>query len=213
MKKVVIVSGFSGVGKGTVIEEVIKRDRNIRLSISDTNRIKRNETDRYHFISTSEFEKNLSEGRYLEHNKYGNHYYGTPKQPVFDAINDREGHPIILEIDVHGMRQVRQNKDLKDMGAELISVMLVTEAATLKDRLVNRGDSKQDICKRLNIAFEESQCVVQEYDHILVNHTVKETTDKLYALFQGEEIEEDEFDGEKFRQEMAAILADFDLNP
>ena len=75
MKKILVISGFSGVGKGTVVEKLMTLDPDIRLSISETDRERRNLMDRYHFVTPDEFQRNLKDGKYIEFNKYGNHLH------------------------------------------------------------------------------------------------------------------------------------------
>lgn len=205
MRKVLIISGFSGVGKGTVINGVMALDSDIRLSISDTDREKRNLLDRYNYVTPSKFQDNLKNGKYIEFNKYGNHYYATPRKPVLEALSDGEGYPMILEIDVNGMRQVCQDIDLKRMGAEIVSVFLVVDAVTLEKRLRNRGDTRDEINKRLKIAADEAKHIA-EYDYVLINHRVDETVNGLQAILYGQKIEKNEFDAEQFEKEIAALL-------
>lgn len=204
MKKILVISGFSGVGKGTVVEKLMTLDPDIRLSISETDRERRNLMDRYHFVTPDDFQRNLKDGKYIEFNKYGNHHYATPRQPVLEALIDGEGHPMILEIDVNGMRQVCQDIDLKRIGTEIISVLLVVDAVTLEKRLRNRGDTENEISKRLKIALAESQHI-KEYDYVLVNQEVEDTAKKLLAILQGNRID-DKFDSEQFCEEMGKLL-------
>ena len=112
---------------------------------------------------------------------------------------------MILEIDGNGMRQVCQDIDLKRMRAEIVSVFLVVDAITLENRLRNRGDTKDEIVKRLKIAAEESKQIT-EYDYVFINHSVEETVNKLLAIIYGQKIDKDEFDAEQFDKEIVALL-------
>jgi guanylate kinase len=175
----------------------------IRLGISDTNRERRNDTDRYHFVSTDEFLNNLNEGKYLEYNQYGNHYYATPRKPVVDAMEQEC--TMILEIDVNGMRQVCQDYDLKRLHTNIISVFIAVDASTLRERLHGRGDSESQIRTRMKIALDEAK-YIDEYNFVLINSEVESTASQLLKIIQGSNSTLEKFDEKKFQIDVKEIL-------
>ena len=109
MGRLVLYSGCSGVGKGTLLKELMKRDSSIKLSVSNTTRAPRpDEVDGvdYNFVTKEEFEKVIEEDGYLEYAKYCDNYYGTPAEYVERMLN--EGKDVLLDIDWQGARQIRE---------------------------------------------------------------------------------------------------------
>ena len=176
--KLIIFSGPSGSGKDTLLAKVFERHPEIKLSISSITRPMRVgevEGEKYHFISREEFEERLSRDEFLEHNVYVNNYYGTPKQPVINAIEN--GEDIILEIDVNGAALVR--KKVKDA----ISIFIMPPSyEELKRRLTGRGtDSSEVINQRLNAALSEIERA-NEYDYIVTNDIVDRAVDDILHI-------------------------------
>ena len=176
--KLIIFSGPSGSGKDTLLAKVFERHPEIKLSISSITRPMRVgevEGEKYHFISREEFEERLSRDEFLEHNVYVNNYYGTPKQPVINAIEN--GEDIILEIDVNGAALVR--KKVKDA----ISIFIMPPSyEELKRRLTGRGtDSSEVINQRLNAALSEIERA-NEYDYIVTNDIVDHAVDDILHI-------------------------------
>ena len=178
----VVVSGFSGAGKGTLMKELLKRYDNYALSISATTRAPREgETDgkEYFFVTKEQFEKMRDERKLIEYAQYVNNYYGTPKEYVEQKM--AEGKDVILEIEIQGALNVK--KQYPD--AILIFVVPPT-AAELKRRLVNRGtETEEVIAKRLKRACEEAE-EMDAYDYILVNDTVDQCVEELHDLIQSQ---------------------------
>ena len=180
----VVVSGFSGAGKGTLMKELLKRYDNYALSISATTRAPREgETDgkEYFFVTKEQFEKMRDERKLVEYAQYVNNYYGTPKEYVEQKM--AEGKDVILEIEIQGALNVkRQYPD-----AILIFVVPPT-AAELKRRLVSRGtETEEVIASRLKRALEESE-EMEAYDYILVNDTVDQCVEELHHLIQSQHL-------------------------
>lgn len=176
--KLIIFSGPSGSGKDTLLKELLSRQPEIKLSISSITRQMRAgevEGEKYHFISRQEFEERLGRDEFLEHNVYVDNYYGTPKKPVFDAIEN--GDDIILEIDVNGAQAVREKMP------EAISIFIMPPSREeLKKRLVGRGtDSKEVIAQRLNSAVKEIERAF-EYDYIVTNDVVDRAVDDILHI-------------------------------
>lgn len=184
MKKgvLVIVSGFSGAGKGTVTKELVRRYDHYALSISATSRNPRpGETEGrdYFFKTKEEFEKMIEEDAFIEHAMYVGNYYGTPREYVFKQLE--EGKDVILEIEVQGALQV------KEKLPEAVTVFMTTPTARiLKERLVGRGTETADkIAGRLERAREEA-CLMDQYDYVVVNDDLEECIAGLHALIQSQ---------------------------
>ncbi|MBQ5446104.1 MAG: guanylate kinase [Lachnospiraceae bacterium] len=173
-----ILSGFSGVGKGTIVKEIMAKYDNYALSVSATTRSPRpGEEDgtSYFFKSKEEFEEMINDNKLLEYANYVGNYYGTPREYVENKLN--EGKDVILEIEIQGARQV------KKLMPEAISVFVMPpDAKTLKDRLIGRGtESLEVINKRLSRAVTESEGI-EEYDFILVNDDLSESVERLNSI-------------------------------
>ena len=205
MRKLLVISGFSGVGKNTVIRSLMEMDPEIQLSISETDRKKRNDDDRYVFVSPKQFQENLKSGHYIEYNCYGTHYYGTPRQPVLEYMDRNPDGRMILEIDVHGVRMAGQDIDLKRLYTDIITVFIAAEAETLLEGLKGRGDSLETIRKRLEIAADEARNV-KEYEYILLNRNVENTAARLFDILADKTVRSDSFDEDKFCSDISAIL-------
>lgn len=175
-----VISGFSGVGKGTLVSELLKKYDNYALSISATTRKPRvGEVDgiNYFFISKEEFEEKIQAGELLEHAKYVENYYGTPKKYVEDML--KSGKDVLLEIEIQGARQIK-----KMMPQALLIFVMPPDAKTLEERLVGRGTETSDvIAARLKRAIEESEGI-EEYDNILVNDILDESVERLHNIIQ-----------------------------
>lgn len=183
--KLIIFSGPSGSGKDTLLKELFARHPEIKLSISSITRPMRVgevEGEKYHFISREEFEERLSRDEFLEHNVYVDNYYGTPKKPVLDAIEN--GDDIILEIDVNGAAVVREK--MKDA----ISIFVMPPSyRELARRLVGRGtDSDEVIAQRMNAALSEIERAY-EYDYIVTNDIVDRAVDDILHIILANRLE------------------------
>ncbi len=178
--KLLIISGFSGVGKGTIVEKMLEAFDNYKISISCTTRDPRPAEEdgvHYHFITKDEFEKMIENDELLEHAKYVDNYYGTPKKFVDDCLE--RGDNVILEIESEGARKV------KDKMPEAIMIFVLPPSAKhLKDRLVGRGsEDLEAIEKRLSKAVEETDAM-KHYDFFVINEdidTAAENIDKIVS--------------------------------
>ena len=160
-----VVSGFSGAGKGTVIKELLKEHDNYSLSISATTRKPREgEQDgrEYFFKTKEEFEDMISRGRFLEHAQYVNNYYGTPRDYVEEQIKANRN--VILEIEIQGALKIK-----KQFPDTVLMFVSAPSADELKERLVGRGTETKEVCaQRLSRAYEES-LGIEKYDYLVVN--------------------------------------------
>jgi len=178
----IVISGPSGAGKGTVCNAYIKRHPETMLSISTTTRTPRyNEKEgvNYFFKDEEAFKAMIDNGEFLEYaNVYGN-YYGTPRRFVLNKL--MEGKDIILEIDIQGALQVKERFD------EAVFVFIVPPTMDeLKRRIVKRGtENTEKLYKRFQSAFEELN-FINRYNYIVINDTVESAVQKLEAIVEAE---------------------------
>lgn len=163
--KLVVISGFSGVGKGTVVKRMISDFEHYALSVSMTTRQPREgeiHGVHYFFVSDEVFEKMIEDGGFLEHAGYVGHYYGTPKAYVDE--NRSNGIDVILEIEVQGALQI------KELFPEAVLIFITTPSAReMEKRLVGRKtESQEQITGRFVRAREEAEHMKQ-YDYVVIN--------------------------------------------
>jgi len=179
--KFIIISGPSGVGKGTICDRLIK-ELNAWYSVSMTTRgIREGEVDgvNYYFISKDEFRKGIDEGKLLEYNIYNDNYYGTPKDKVLEKLE--QGIDVFLEIDVNGARNIKNM--FNDALLIYISPPSIEE---LKERLISRGTENLEVIEnRLKIASEELK-QVDFYDYVVVNDDLQEAISKVRDIVSSE---------------------------
>ncbi len=180
--KLVIVSGFSGAGKGTVMHQLIANNSNYALSVSATTRQPRpNEVEgvSYFFKTHEEFENMIENDELLEYARYVDNYYGTPKAFV-EAMRD-EGKDVLLEIEMQGAMLV------KGKCPDAILIFITTkDAVTLRDRLTGRGTETPEVIeKRMDRAREEAQGV-ENYDYIVVNDVLEECVETVDRIVKSE---------------------------
>ena len=179
----IVISGPSGVGKGTVRKALFEREgHNLVYSISMTTRsIRKGETDgvEYHFVSKEKFEQEIAKGNLLEYAEFCDNYYGTPLDKVNEQLD--AGQEVVLEIEVQGAMQVKQK-----MPEAVYVFIAPTSMSALEERLINRGtESKEIINKRLEKARKEVK-MAKEYGYIVVNDTVDNAADRIMAIIRAE---------------------------
>ena len=176
----VVVSGFSGAGKGTLMKELLKRDDNYALSISATTRTPREgETDgkEYFFVTKEQFEKMRDERKLVEYAQYVNNYYGTPKEYVEQKM--AEGKDVILEIEIQGALKVK-----KRFPDALLLFVTPPSAEELRRRLVGRGTETLEVINaRLARAAEEASGM-EAYDYLLINDDLDRCVEEMHQLIQ-----------------------------
>ncbi len=167
MKKqgmLIVVSGFSGVGKGTAVKELIKKP-GYRLSISATTRKPREGEEHgreYFFKTVEEFEALIAENGFIEHARYVDNYYGTPRAFVEEEL--AAGNNVILEIEVKGALQIKEQYP----NAILIFIS-ASNAEELKERLTGRGTETEEVInQRMKRAAEEAHSI-KDYDYFVIN--------------------------------------------
>ena len=176
----VVVSGFSGAGKGTLMKELLKRYDNYALSISATTRAPREgETDgkEYFFVTKEQFEKMRDERKLIEYAQYVNNYYGTPKEYVEQKM--AEGKDVILEIEIQGALKVK-----KRFPDALLLFVTPPSAEELRRRLVGRGTETLEVINaRLARAAEEASGM-EAYDYLLINDDLDRCVEEMHQLIQ-----------------------------
>ncbi len=178
MSAVFVITGPSGVGKGTLIRGLLGRLPQLELSVSATTRSPRpGERDGvdYHFLSPEQFRQHVANGDFLEHATYSGNRYGTLRSELERRL--RGGSPVVLEIEVQGARQVRQSMP------EAIAVFIAPPSQeALRVRLVGRGtDTGEQVQQRLQTA-EQELAAQPEFAHVVVNDRVEEATDDLEQI-------------------------------
>lgn len=180
--RIIVISGPSGVGKGTILKEVMRRDPTLRFSVSATTRQMRPgevEGVNYYFVDRQRFEKMIDDGELLEHAFYAGNYYGTPEKPVESAL--AQGINVVLEIDVQGALQVFKHRP------DVISVFIAPPSLEeLRRRLSGRGDTAPEVADlRLHIALQEC-ALAEQYQYIIINDSVARAADELCAILTAE---------------------------
>lgn len=198
-----VVSGFSGAGKGTLMKGLLAKYDNYALSVSMTTRSPRpGEVDGkdYFFISKEQFEKNIADGKLIEHAQYVENYYGTPKDYVFEQLE--AGKDVLLEIEIQGALQIK-----KKFPESLLLFVTTKDAETLVNRLKGRGtETEEVIYKRLRRAAQESEGI-EEYEYLIINDDLDTCIDEMHDLIQKAKLRADrnkEFI-EEIRKELQSI--------
>lgn len=174
----VVVSGFSGAGKGTLMKELLKRYDNYALSVSATTRQPREgekDGEDYFFVSREYFQQMIEEGRLVEYAQYVNHYYGTPRDYVEKKM--AEGKDVILEIEIQGALKVK-----KRFPDALLIFVTPPSAQELRRRLVGRGTETIEVINaRLRRAAEEASGM-EAYDYLLINDEIDACVEQMHQL-------------------------------
>lgn len=178
----IVVSGFSGAGKGTLMKRLLESYDNYALSISATTRSPRQgETHgvEYFFKSVDEFEKMIAQDELIEYAKYVNNYYGTPKDYVMNQLE--AGKDVILEIEIQGALKVKEK-----YPDTLLLFVTPPSAKELKARLVGRGTETMDVIEsRMKRAVEESEGV-EAYDYLIINDDLEACVKEMHHVIQSE---------------------------
>lgn len=178
----IVVSGFSGAGKGTIMKGLLQKYEQYALSVSATTREPRKgevEGKDYFFKTREAFEQMIAEGELIEYACYVNNYYGTPKAYVEEKLS--EGRDVILEIEIQGARKI------KSQFPEAVLLFITTKSAqVLKERLSRRGTETQEIIdQRLERAVQESEGI-EEYDYLVVNDDLEICVEEIHSIIESE---------------------------
>ncbi|HEV3093711.1 MAG TPA: guanylate kinase [Solirubrobacteraceae bacterium] len=182
MARVFVITGPSGVGKGTLIRGLMERMAQLQLSVSATTRAPRpGERDGvdYHFLSAEEFERRVRAGEFVEHADYAGRRYGTLRSELEDRVE--AGAPVVLEIEVQGARQVRRAMP------EAVQVFIAPPSLdALRARLIGRGtDGDEEVQRRLAVA-ERELTAHEEFAHVVVNDRLEDALDELTRIVSAE---------------------------
>ena len=176
----IVVSGFSGAGKGTLMKQLVHSYDNYALSVSMTTRNPRpgeEEGKEYFFVSREEFEEKIAQDGLIEYASYCDNYYGTPREYVERQLE--KGKDVILEIEIQGALKIK-----KKFPTALLMFVMPPDAAELKKRLEGRGtESREVIEKRLKRASEEAEGI-EQYDYIVINDKLEECVEEMHSLVQ-----------------------------
>jgi guanylate kinase len=180
--RVFVITGPSGVGKGTLIRGLMERHPQLELSVSATTRAPRpGEADGvdYHFLSREEFDKRVAEEAFVEHADYAGRSYGTLRSELEARV--QAGTPVVLEIEVQGARQVRAAMP------EAVQVFIAPPSLdALRTRLIGRGtDDSEEVERRLRVA-EQELAAQPEFGHVVVNDRLDEALEQLSAVVADE---------------------------
>ena len=174
----VVYAGASGVGKGTIMKKLLAANPNIRLSVSATTRQPREgevNGREYYFVTREEFERMIAENGFLEYAEYVGNCYGTPKQPVFDMLD--EGIDVFLEIEIKGFLQI------KESCPDCVSIFIIPPSyEELRARLTGRGtESEEVIAARLKTA-EEELSYQDQFDYVVINDDADRAANEVLSI-------------------------------
>ncbi|KUK35062.1 MAG: Guanylate kinase [Caldanaerobacter subterraneus] len=178
----IVLSGPSGAGKGTICKALMEKEKDLKLSISATTRPPRSgeiEGKNYFFKSEEEFEKMIENDSFLEWAKVYGHYYGTPKDFVLKNLD--EGNDVVLEIDIQGALKIKEK-----FPEGVFIFILPPSMEELKNRIKKRGtETEEEIIKRFKSAYEELN-YVSRYNYVVINDSVEEAVEKIKAIIIAE---------------------------
>ncbi|MDR3593249.1 guanylate kinase [Clostridium sp.] len=178
----IVISGPSGAGKGTICKSFLERNKDVVLSVSATTRSPRNgeiEGINYYFMSKEEFKVKIEANDFLEYAEVYDNYYGTPKSNVEEVLES--GKNVILEIDIQGALKVKENTQ-----EGVFIFILPPSMEELKQRIINRGsETKESLMKRFKSAYKEIN-FVSKYNYAVVNDKVELAVEKLEAIISAE---------------------------
>lgn len=180
--QVIVISAPSGSGKGTIISNLLEKNKDLWLSVSTTSRNPRQNDIpgvTYNFVLKEDFEEKINNDYFLEYTNYAGNYYGTPKGPIKEKI--KEGTDVILEIEIEGA------SNIKKLIPEAIFIFIMPPSLkTLVKRLKKRGtDSKDKIIERFHTAYKEIN-EVSKYNYVVINDDLEEAVNKVDSIIKAE---------------------------
>lgn len=177
---IIVVSGPGGVGKGTIVDALVRRDPNLWLSRSWTTRDRRDgeREDAYVFVSAEEFESHISNGGFLEWTEFLGSYYGTPRP---ERLDDPDAPDVVLEIELDGAQQVK-----RQYPQAVLIFVLPPSRKEQERRLRGRGDPEDKVHARLRKAENEEPVGRQQADYLVVNDRLERTVDEMIEIVNRE---------------------------
>ena len=180
--QVIVISSPSGGGKGTVIAELLKKEKNLWLSVSTTSRPQRTNDIpgvTYNFVTKEDFEEKIKEDYFLEYTEYVGNYYGTPKGPIKEKLD--QGIDVILEIEIEGASNIK-----KLLPESIFIFIMPPSIKTLVKRLKKRNtDSNDKLMERFHKTYKEIN-EVTKYNYVVINDDLEETVDKVASIIKAE---------------------------
>ena len=174
----IVVSGFSGAGKGTLMKELLGKYENYALSVSMTTRAPRpgeKDGESYFFGDRETFERTIAQEGLIEYASYCGNYYGTPRAYVEEQLD--AGRDVILEIEIQGALKVKER-----FPEALLLFVMPPSAEELKRRLMGRGtESEEVILQRLERASEEAEGI-EQYEYLIINDKLEECVEQMHAI-------------------------------
>lgn len=185
----IVISGPSGAGKGTVCKSLLSEVENLNISTSLTTRKPRiGEVDgvNYYFTEVDEFKKMIEQSELLEYAKVYDNYYGTPKKKVLEKL--KQGEDVILEIDIQGALKV------KPQFPEGVFIFIMPPSMEeLKNRIKKRGtETEEEVTKRFQASYKEIN-YVSKYNYIVINDEIEKAVEKVKAIIIAEKCRVDRF--------------------
>ena len=177
---IIVVSGPGGVGKGTIVDALVRRDPDLWLSRSWTTRGQRQgeAEDAYVFVSSEDFEEHITAGGFLEWTEFLGNYYGTPRPELLDDAGSPD---IVLEIELDGAQQVK-----RQYPQAILIFVLPPSREEQERRLRNRGDPGDKVQARLRKAEIEEPIGLEQADYVVVNDQLDRTVDEMMAIIEHE---------------------------
>ncbi|MCR4740716.1 MAG: guanylate kinase [Lachnospiraceae bacterium] len=172
----IVVSGFAGSGKGTLMKALLSQYDNYALSVSATTRSPREgerEGRDYFFVSTEEFERMIENDDLLEYAKYVSNYYGTPKKYVFDKL--AEGKDVILEIETQGALKVKEK-----YPDTLLMFVMPPSVREIYNRLKKRGTETEEVIMQRMKRADEEAAFIDQYDYLVINDVVEDCVRRMH---------------------------------
>ena len=178
----IVISGPSGAGKDTIVDKLLKINKNATLSVSATTRAPRpGEIDgvHYYFLTREQFEEKIKENEFLEYAEYNGNYYGTPKSGILDKLN--QGLDVLLVIEIQGALKI------KELVKEALFIFILPPSMSeLRRRLIDRKtEDREKIIKRFKTAYNEIN-EVTKYNYVVINDVLDEAVEKVNSILISE---------------------------
>lgn len=180
--QLIVLSGPSGVGKSTVVKQLMQKLDNLRFSVSATTRsIRPGEVDgvNYYFVSKDRFQKMIDDGELLEYTNYVGNFYGTPEKPLNEMLKD--GFDILLDIEVEGALNVKRRRP------DAVTIFVAAPSfAVLQERLEGRGDTPVHMVEQRLERARWEYSMAKNYDYLVINDSVEDCASEILSIITAE---------------------------